>query len=233
MAQCPIPLPIRQRYVVPSLAGLQATIQPGAYVLEQRIQRRYRTLLREGLATLYPRLPLPGQVGPFEHDAYKQLARDAFPDHFTRRQKDPGRVYVQAEERIEHDVPELISRLPPAQLRQVAPLVDQHDLVGVVRLIWYTFRPLLNRLVPVTCTPRQKPAPKPRTRPPMEASATPAVSDQQPEQAEKSAGATLPPTSRPLPPQKPITREKTPAFTAHHWRVKRAQERKRLQRKRR
>jgi len=218
------------RYVVPALASLQATVQPGAYVLEQRIQRRYRTLLREGLATLYPCLPLPGQVGPFEHDAYKQLAREAFPDHFTRRQKDPGRVYVQAEERIEHDVPELISRLPPAQLRQVAPLVDQHDLVGVVRLVWYTFRPLLNRLVPVTCTPRQKPAPKPRTCPPVEMSATPAVSSRlvlqdEPEPVVCTATSASPPQH--------TTREKTPVLTAHHWRVKQAQERKRLQRKRR
>jgi len=230
MAHRPIS-PSCPRYVVPTLASLQATAQPGAYVLEQRIQRRYRTLLREGLATLYPCLPLPGQVGPFAHDAYKQLCHDAFPDHFTRRQKDPGRVYVQAEERFEHDVPELISRLPPAQLRQVAPLVDQHDLVGVVRLVWYTFRPVLNRLVPVTCTPRQKPAPKPRTPPAsVDVVPTPPISSHLPME-DKPEPVVCTATSASLPQH--TTREKTPALTAHHWRVKRAQERKRLQRKRR
>jgi hypothetical protein len=153
-----------KRQQVPSLAGMQASARAGHYILEQKVQKRYRFLLFSSLPTLYPGLPLPGEVGPFAHDAYKQLCQDCFPKHFTRNQKDPGRVYVQAEERIEEEIPEFLSRLPYKELKQVASLLDQNNLLGTIQLVWHTFRPILNRLDPTPAAPRQKPAPKPKTK---------------------------------------------------------------------
>ncbi|RSK23957.1 hypothetical protein [Hymenobacter metallilatus] len=123
--------------LVPSLGGMQADAHVSDYVLEQRTQKRYRYLLRETLQ------------GPQELD---RLLEESFPEHFAlaHTRRDPCQVYWQADSRVEHDIPELITRLCRADLERVAVLLDAGELAAGIRLIWHELRPLLHRTAPLT-----------------------------------------------------------------------------------
>ncbi|MBO3273213.1 hypothetical protein [Hymenobacter defluvii] len=203
-----------------------------AYILERRVQKQYRALLFDGLADLFDR---PAT------DALDYLLETAFPAYFQRPQRDRCQILWQAEERVQYDIPEIISRLPQAELERLKALLDAGDLLGVVHYVWYELRPQLRRLDP---TPRTQQTRAPH---PTASLSTPTPPREQP--AGAATLATLPAAPAPLPatipcatcaaaslqaaPPPVVTPARLPTLSLHHLRVKRAQERKRLHRKRR
>lgn len=114
------------------------------YTLEQRVQKAYRRLLFDGLESLFD---LPGP------DALTCLVETVFASYFTKaskgkRKRGNSLKHWQAEERLQYDIPEIISRLPAEQLTQLDTLLTAQDIVGAVTLAWYTYRPMLHKLDP-------------------------------------------------------------------------------------
>ncbi|OUJ69188.1 hypothetical protein [Hymenobacter crusticola] len=234
-----------RRYPALSFIRVQAQSRPADYTLEQRVQKRYHSFLFDGLQDLYG-LPAP--------EALDYVLETSFPTYFNGTQRERCQQYWQAEERVQHDVPEVIRRLPRAELEQVDFLLTEQDLIGAIRLVWFTFRPRLHtldrplaslsdrKLYSLTglgtlsrrsrakakktpALPTTALAPAPDAGPCSRCSAQILASPATPLvllPARAPAGENVPPSATP------------PAATVdHHRRVKRAQERKRLQRKRR
>lgn len=110
-----------------------------AYAVEQRVQKAYRHLLFHELETLF-HLPAP--------DALTYLIETAFASYFAKkatgkRKRGDSQKYWQAEERLQYDIPELMARLPLAELEHLLALLQEKKLIEVVTLVWYTYRPLL------------------------------------------------------------------------------------------
>lgn len=148
---------------------MQATARASDYVLEQRTQKRYRQLLRDSAP---------------DNEAWDSILEQCFPKHFSGSHRDRCQVYWQAEDRAEHEVPEVITRLCRADLEKVAALVEQTDLIGCIRLVWEVLRPQLHKTAPAQPRlpddakqhqaagfgrprPTKKPAPRKKPKPAM------------------------------------------------------------------
>lgn len=233
-----------RRYPALSLARVQAQSRPADYTLEQRVQKRYHAFLFDGLQDLYG-LPAP--------EALDYVLETAFPTYFNGTQRERCQQYWQAEERVQHDIPEVIRRLPRAELEQVDCLLTEQDLIGAIRLVWFSFRPLLHTfgrqltslsdgklysLTGLGTLSRRKRAKGKKTTALPTTDLLPAPDAVPCTQCSAQILASPPPWV-PLPARAPAGEKATPlaisrtTLADHHRRVKRAQECKRLQRKQR